>query len=177
MARQDDDLDDFGRFAEPALMILISLADGEKHGYAMTDDIEQIAGVRFGPGTLYGAITRLEGRGLIQRMESDDRRNPYRLTALGEKALRARLASLQAIARDRPAEAGERMTWLLRLYPSPWRRRYGGEVAEMLAHRGFSLRIAVDLDRRRDRRLAAPVRNPGRGRRGGTRNPKGRRRC
>jgi DNA-binding PadR family transcriptional regulator len=99
MARQDDDLDDFGRFAEPALMILISLADGQKHGYAMTDDIEEIAGVRFGPGTLYGAITRLEGKGLIQRMDSDDRRNPYKLTGIGEKALRARLASLQAIAR------------------------------------------------------------------------------
>ena len=99
MASQDDDLDDFGRFAEPALMILISLADGPKHGYAMTDDIEQVAGVRFGPGTLYGAITRLEGRGLIQRIDSDDRRNPYRLSALGERALRARLASLQAIAR------------------------------------------------------------------------------
>ena len=99
MSKQDADLDDFGRFAEPALMILISLADGQKHGYAMTDDIEQVAGVRFGPGTLYGAITRLESRGLIQRMDSDDRRNPYRLTALGEKALRARLASLQAIAR------------------------------------------------------------------------------
>ena len=99
MARQDDDLDDFGRFAEPALMILISLADGQKHGYAMTDDIEEIAGVRFGPGTLYGAITRLEGKGLIQRLDSDDRRNPYKLTGLGEKALRALLASLQAIAR------------------------------------------------------------------------------
>ena len=99
MSRQDENLDDFGRFAEPALMILISLADGQKHGYAMTDDIEQVAGVRFGPGTLYGAITRLESKGLIQRMDSDDRRNPYRLTALGEKALRARLASLQAIAR------------------------------------------------------------------------------
>ena len=99
MARQDDELDDFGRFAEPAVLILISLADGAKHGYAMTDDIAQIAGVRFGPGTLYGAITRLEGRGLIQRLESEDRRNPYKLTGLGEKALRARLASLQAIAR------------------------------------------------------------------------------
>src|SRR3954469_10059051 len=99
MGRQDEDFDDFGRFAEPALMILISLAAGAKHGYAMTDDIEQIAGVRFGPGTLYGAITRLEGRGLIQRLDSDDRRNPYKLTGLGEKALRVRLASLQAIAR------------------------------------------------------------------------------
>jgi ABC-type transport system involved in cytochrome bd biosynthesis fused ATPase/permease subunit len=37
------------------------------------------------------------------------------------------------------------MTWLLRLYPSLWRRRYGGEVEEMLAHRRFSFRIAVDL--------------------------------
>lgn len=37
------------------------------------------------------------------------------------------------------------MIWLLRLYPSPWRRRYGGEVAEMLAARRFSLRIAIDL--------------------------------
>jgi DNA-binding PadR family transcriptional regulator len=99
MARHDDEMDDFGRFAEPALLILISLADGPKHGYAMTDDIEQVAGIRFGPGTLYGAITRLEGRRLIQRMDSADRRNPYRLTALGEKALRARLASLQAVTR------------------------------------------------------------------------------
>lgn len=99
MAKDRDELDDFGKFAEPALMILISLAEGPKHGYAMTDDIEQVAGVRLGPGTLYGALTRLEGRGLIQRLESDDRRNPYRMTGLGEKSLRARLASLQAIAR------------------------------------------------------------------------------
>jgi DNA-binding PadR family transcriptional regulator len=97
--RADDELDDFGRFAEPALLILISLADGAKHGYAMTDDIETIAGVRFGPGTLYGAITRLESRGLIERLESDDRRNPYRLTATGQRALKARLAAVQAVAR------------------------------------------------------------------------------
>ena len=97
--KKEDELDDFGRFAEPALMILISLADGPKHGYAMTDDIEQLSGVRFGPGTLYGAVTRLEGRGLILRLDTDDRRQPYKLTALGERALRTRLASLQAIAR------------------------------------------------------------------------------
>lgn len=95
----DPDLDDFGRFSEPALLILVSLADSPKHGYAMTEDIAEFAAVRFGPGTLYGAITRLESRSLIERLESDDRRNPYRLTALGEKALRARLASIQAVAR------------------------------------------------------------------------------
>ena len=95
----DHELDDFGRFTEPALLILISLAEGPKHGYAMIEDIANIADVRFGPGTLYGAITRLESRGLIERLDAEDRRNPYRLTGLGEKALRARLASIQSVAR------------------------------------------------------------------------------
>jgi DNA-binding PadR family transcriptional regulator len=98
-AETDKELDDFGRFTEPALLILISLAEGPKHGYAMIDDIANVADVRFGPGTLYGAIARLESRGLIERLDADDRRNPYRLTALGERALRARLASMQAVAR------------------------------------------------------------------------------
>jgi DNA-binding PadR family transcriptional regulator len=93
------DLDDFGRFSEPALLILISLADAPKHGYAMTEDIAEIADVKLGPGTLYGAIARLEARGLIEGMESADRRNPYRLTGLGEKALRLRLTTLEAVAR------------------------------------------------------------------------------
>ena len=96
---QNTELDDFGRFSEPALLILISLADAPKHGYAMTEDIASIAEVKLGPGTLYGAIARLESRGLIEGVESADRRNPYRLTALGEKALRIRLATLEAVAR------------------------------------------------------------------------------
>ena len=65
----------------------------------MTDDIVSIADVRLGPGTLYGAIARLEACGLIAGLKSADRRNPYRLTALGEKALRARLAALQTVTR------------------------------------------------------------------------------
>ena len=101
MARRDDveDLEEFGRFAELALLILVSLADGPKHGYAITEDIADFATVRFGPGSLYGAIARLESRGLIEALEAEDRRNPYRLTALGEKALRARLASMQTVAK------------------------------------------------------------------------------
>ena len=55
--------------------------------------------IRFGPGSVYGAIARLESRGLIQALDADDRRNPYELTAVGEKALRARLASIQAVAK------------------------------------------------------------------------------
>src|SRR5262245_21494156 len=96
---QTIDIEEFGRFGEPALLILISLADGPKHGYAITEDIAAFADVRFGPGTLYGAIARLEARGLIDALDADDRRNPYELTALGEKALHARLASIQAVAR------------------------------------------------------------------------------
>jgi len=95
----DRELEEFGRFSEPALLILISLADGPKHGYAMTEDIARIADLRLGPGTLYGAISRLEARGMIEAVGADDRRNPYRITALGEKALRARLASIQNVAR------------------------------------------------------------------------------
>jgi DNA-binding PadR family transcriptional regulator len=99
MSQDDTELNEFGRFAEPALLILTSLAEGPKHGYAMTEDIAAIAGVRFGPGTLYGALARLESRGLIERLDSEDRRNPYRLTARGVKALRARVASVTAVAR------------------------------------------------------------------------------
>jgi|SRR5436190_1641493 len=97
--REDDGNEDFGRFSEPALLVLISLAAGPKHGYSMTEDIADISGVRLGPGTLYGALARLESRQLIEPMRSDDRRNPYRLTKLGERALRARLASIEAVAR------------------------------------------------------------------------------
>ncbi|SRR6266700_173004 len=97
--RDELDLDDFGRFSEPALLILVSLAEGPKHGYSMTEDIAAVAGVRLGPGTLYGALARLETRGLIEPLASEDRRNPYRLTGVGERALRARLAAMQAITR------------------------------------------------------------------------------
>ncbi len=99
LSDKNPELDDFGRFSEPALLILISLAEAPKHGYAMTEDIAAIAEVRLGPGTLYGAIARLEARGLIEAVGSEDRRNPYRLTGLGEQALRLRLATLEAVAR------------------------------------------------------------------------------
>ena len=101
MTKKDHDsgLSDFGRVSEPALLIMISLADGPKHGYAMIEDIVSVAGVRLGPGTLYGAISRLESRGLIEALEPDHRRNPYRLTGAGERSLRERLQSLAAVAR------------------------------------------------------------------------------
>ncbi len=53
------EFNDLGRFTDVALLILLSLAGGEKHGYAMMEDIAQFSGVTFEAGTLYGALLRL----------------------------------------------------------------------------------------------------------------------
>ena len=87
------------RSTDPGLLVLTSLAEGPKHGYAITQDVERIAGVRLGPGTLYGALSRLESRGLIEALPADDRRRPYRLTPSGELALAEQLESIERVAR------------------------------------------------------------------------------
>ena len=92
-----DDLD-LGRFAEPSLYVLASLAEGPKHGYAIMVDVEAISGSPMGPGTLYGALARLERRGLIEALEPVERRRPYRLTSLGEATVRAQLERLAGLA-------------------------------------------------------------------------------
>jgi DNA-binding PadR family transcriptional regulator len=76
-----------GRFADPAVLILSSLAGGDKHGYGLLQDIAQFAGVTLGPGTLYGALARLEHQGLVEALAVDHRRRPYRLTSVGAAAL------------------------------------------------------------------------------------------
>ena len=92
-------LGELGRFAEPSLYILVSLGNGPKHGYAIMTDVEEISGSPLGPGTLYGALARLERRGLIEALEPEERRRPYRLTALGETTLQGQLESLQGFVR------------------------------------------------------------------------------
>ena len=99
MKHHPEDLSDLGRFSEPALLILISLADGPKHGYAMTQDIAAVSGQKLGPGTLYGAIARLESRKWIEPLPADDRRRPYKLTGAGQHVLKARLEALRAMTR------------------------------------------------------------------------------
>ncbi|HWI17807.1 MAG TPA: PadR family transcriptional regulator [Vicinamibacterales bacterium] len=107
MTKNDDLLAALGRFSEPALHILISLADGPKHGYAITQDIESLTGQKPGPGTLYGAIARLEARKWIEPLPVEERRRPYRLTASGQKVLKHRLESLRTIARIGRARLAE----------------------------------------------------------------------
>ncbi len=83
--------DDLGCFSDPSLLILSSLVTGPKHGYAMMEDIYEYSSTRLEPGTLYGAIARLEQRGWIEALPSEDRRRPYRITAVGVGALREQL--------------------------------------------------------------------------------------
>ena len=86
------------KLSEEARLVLVSLADGPNHGYAITQDIARFAGRHLGPGTLYGAIARLEAWGFIEALEGDERRRPYRITARGGTALRESLDELQRVS-------------------------------------------------------------------------------
>src|SRR6202045_3778130 len=86
-AQEGDMRDRLDRWADPPLLVLASLADEPKHGYAITQDVAETMGVRLSAGTLYAVISRLESRGLMEPLESEDRRRPYRITAAGAKEL------------------------------------------------------------------------------------------
>lgn len=94
--------------SDPGLLLLISLSGGPKHGHAMLLDVASFAGVRLGPGTLYGALTRLEEDGLVEALPLEGRRRPYRLTDDGLAALRGRLTGLNAAVSIGLARVGNR---------------------------------------------------------------------
>ena len=100
MASRDvgDSQDMLRRAGDASVLILTSLADGPKHGYALIQDIKSFSGVQLGPGTLYGALDRLERLGLIVELPSEDRRHPYRATATGVTALRSHLDALERVS-------------------------------------------------------------------------------
>jgi DNA-binding PadR family transcriptional regulator len=93
------------------LQILIALVDEDRHGYGILLEIEKNGGSRLGTGTLYTALRRLLGKGLIVETEErpapeldDARRRYYRLTALGRESARAeaaRLATVVGMAREK----------------------------------------------------------------------------
>lgn len=84
---------------DPGLLVLASLAGGDKHGYAMMEDIRDFAQIDLGPGTLYGAITRLEQHGWIRPVRSDDRRQPYTITSAGRAHLEEQIESLHRVVK------------------------------------------------------------------------------
>lgn len=81
--------------SDPGLLVLISLAAEPRHGHGIQLDVADYAGVRLGPGTLYGAIGRLEAQGLIEPMSDVGRRRPYRLTEEGRRRLSTRLGGMR----------------------------------------------------------------------------------
>jgi DNA-binding PadR family transcriptional regulator len=88
---------DTDRSLDAGVLVMMSLANGPKHGYAIIQDIAAFADTRMGPGTLYAAIERLETGGLIAPVASSDRRKPYRLTPTGLTALRTRTEELKRL--------------------------------------------------------------------------------
>jgi DNA-binding PadR family transcriptional regulator len=87
-----------GRFADPAMLVLASLAGGPKHGYAITRDVLHLSGIHLGPGTLYGALARLEQRGWVVRLPEEGRRHPYEITVGGREFLTTECAGLRSFA-------------------------------------------------------------------------------
>ncbi|MEY2434130.1 MAG: hypothetical protein QOC92_3855 [Acidimicrobiaceae bacterium] len=108
-----DGIEEYLPLPASVMHILVALADGEKHGYAIMRDVVDVSGgaVRMGSGTLYGSIKRMLEQGLIEEADErpdpaldDQRRRYYRLTALGQRvgaAEQARLAALVDAARLR----------------------------------------------------------------------------
>jgi DNA-binding PadR family transcriptional regulator len=87
-----------GPAADPELLILSSLAEGPKHGYAMMQDIAAFSGLELGPGTLYTAITRLVENRWIVPQTSAGRQRPYQLTTAGMEHLRVQLERMRQIS-------------------------------------------------------------------------------
>jgi DNA-binding PadR family transcriptional regulator len=84
--------------SDRSILVLTSLAESPKHGYALIKDIEDFAGVTLGAGTLYGALANLERAGLVAALPAEDRRRPYQITPAGREHLRVRLSEAARIA-------------------------------------------------------------------------------
>ncbi|MDQ0189817.1 PadR family transcriptional regulator [Alicyclobacillus cycloheptanicus] len=89
---------ELGRFSDVSFLVLSSLSSGPKHGYAMMEDILAFSGTQLEPGTLYGAIARLEKHGWIEPLAAEERRRPYRITADGVTVFRHMVATLEQVA-------------------------------------------------------------------------------
>ena len=89
--------------SDPTILVLSSLAEGPKHGYGIMQDVAAFAGVDLGPGTLYGAISRLEERGWIEPEGPRTRRQAYSLTTAGRAFLKEQLAAMARVSKTAQA--------------------------------------------------------------------------
>ena len=150
--------DDLGRFADPSLLILTSLSDGPKHGYAIMTDVTAFSGVSMEPGTLYGALSRLERRGLGPA--AGHRGTPPSLRDhRGGAGNPGRAGEVHAADRaDRPAARRHRMGCVMRpgladrlsrflvgRHPRRWRDRYSEEMLDVLDQHQPTVRTVASL--------------------------------
>lgn len=87
-------------------LVLCALADGPKHGYAINTAIEQLTGDRLGAGSLYGALTRLEAKGLVEAVPGEGRQQPVEITDRGRQALEQQLRTMARVSRAGLAHLG-----------------------------------------------------------------------
>lgn len=96
-----------GFLSDGSLLVLISLATGPKHGYAIQRDVEEFSGVSLGPGTLYVILPRLERDGLVRPLPVEGRRRPYRITEEGREILEGELRQTRALSGEGLRRLGE----------------------------------------------------------------------
>jgi len=101
--RMPSPLASLGRFARPAQQIVTVLAAGPRTPSLIRHDIAARCGTDIGPGTLFGALSRLERRGVVELVPADVAPRAYRLTALGATTLEA---ELDALSRSRTPGQG-----------------------------------------------------------------------
>jgi DNA-binding PadR family transcriptional regulator len=114
-----------GHFSDPPLLVLASLADGPKRGHAMTQDILRMCGTRLAPGALYGAIARLEERGLIEPLPIEERRHPYKITEGGLAFLKAKLDTMNRVVSHAMWRNSSQIIWRKQSHLTLEKRRQG----------------------------------------------------
>lgn len=97
MTKQKRATSGLGRFGDPGALILLSVSSAPRHGHAMIADIDTQFGIRLGPGTLYGSISKLAERGLLKALPPDNRRRPYAITPAGRQALEEYIESWSTV--------------------------------------------------------------------------------
>ena len=136
-----------GHYSDPPLLVLASLANGPKHGHAMVEDIAHPCGTRLGPGTLYGAIARLEQQGWIEPLPQEERRQPYRITGEGLRVLR-QTDHASAVQQSRAGETASimnpRLAHLL-VVCTRTLERYGAEFEEFVQTGDSDVRTGANV--------------------------------
>ncbi|MFE7133549.1 methyltransferase domain-containing protein [Streptomyces sp. NPDC057638] len=132
------------RTHDAQMLVLSALADGPLHGYAVNAAIEKLSGAKLGPGSLYGALARLEAKHLVEPLEGTGRQRPVRLTTEGRALLEREARSMARVAeRVFETAAPDETAYLDRAAASDAGRAYKSVLATLLGARAGQ--TALDL--------------------------------